>query len=63
MVAAGLGFAFMPEYSVKHEGVLTRPLVDPQVERTLMLVDMRGRRRSPAAQAFAQALSAYRWES
>ncbi len=63
MVAAGLGFAFMPEYSVKHEGVLARPLVDPQVERTLMLVDVRGRRRSPAAQAFAQALAAYRWES
>jgi len=63
MVAAGLGFAFMPEYSVRHEGVLARPLVDPQVERTLMLVDVRGRRRSPAAQAFAQALAAYRWES
>lgn len=63
MVAAGLGFAFMPEYSVKHEGVLARPLVDPQVERTLMLIDVRGRRRSPAAQAFAQALAAYRWEN
>jgi DNA-binding transcriptional LysR family regulator len=63
MVAAGLGFAFMPEYSVKHEGVLARPLVDPQVERTLMLVDVRGRRRSPVAQAFAQALAAYRWEA
>lgn len=63
MVAANLGFAFMPEYSVKHEGVLARPLVDPQVERTLLLIDVRGRRRSPAAQAFAQALSAYRWES
>lgn len=63
MVAAGLGFAFLPEYSVKHEGVLARPLVDPQVERMLMLVDVRGRRRSPAGQAFAQALAAYRWES
>lgn len=63
MVAAGLGFAFMPEYSVKHDGVLARPLVDPQVERTLLLVDVRGRRRSPAAQAFAQALAAYRWEA
>ena len=62
MVAAGLGFAFMPEYSVKHEGVLARPLVDPQVERTLLLVDVRGRRRSPAAQAFAQSLSAFRRE-
>lgn len=63
MVAAGLGFAFMPEYSVEHRGVLARPLVDPPVERTLLLVDVRGRRRSPAAQAFAQALIAHRWET
>ena len=63
MVAAGLGFAFMPEYSVEHQGVLARPLVDPQVERNLLLVDVRGRRRSPAAQAFAQALAAHQWES
>jgi DNA-binding transcriptional LysR family regulator len=62
MVAAGLGFAFMPEYSVNHKGVLARLLVDPQVERTLQLVDVRGRRRSPAAQAFAQTLAA-QWES
>lgn len=61
MVGAGLGFAFMPEYSIRHEGVLARRLVDPDVERTLLLADVRGRRRSPAAQAFAQALAAYRW--
>ena len=62
LVAAGLGFAFMPEYSVQHRGVLSRPLVDPRVERTLFLVDMRGRQRSPSAQAFAQALIGHRWE-
>jgi DNA-binding transcriptional LysR family regulator len=61
MVGAGLGFAFMPEYSIRHEGVLARRLVDPDVERTLLLADVRGRRRSPAAQAFAQALAAHRW--
>jgi DNA-binding transcriptional LysR family regulator len=63
MVAAGLGFAFMPRYSVRHDGVLARPLVDPEVERTILLADVRGRRRSPVAQAFAQALAAHRWES
>jgi len=61
MVAAGLGFAFMPEYSVAHRGVLARPLVEPRVERTLLLVDRRGRQRSPSAQNFAQALVAHRW--
>lgn len=62
MVAAGLGFAFMPEYSVAHRGVLARPLVDPRVERTLLLVDKRGRERSPSAQTFARALVTHRWE-
>lgn len=61
MVAAGMGFAFMPRYSVRHAGVQSRPLVDPPVKRTILLVDVRGRRRSPAAQAFAQQLAAHRW--
>jgi DNA-binding transcriptional LysR family regulator len=60
MVASGLGFAFMPQYSVRHEGVLSRPLSDPPVQRTILLADVRGRRRSPAAQAFAQQLAAHR---
>jgi DNA-binding transcriptional LysR family regulator len=62
MVAAGLGFAFMPEYSVASASVLSRPLVDPQVERKLVLADVRGRRRTPVAQAFARALAAHRWD-
>jgi len=60
MVARGLGVAFMPEHSVSRADVRSRPLVDPVVERTLLLVDVRGRRRAPAAHAFAQALTAYR---
>lgn len=61
MVAAGLGVAFMPRYSVRHAGVLSRPLSDPPVQRTILLADVRGRRRSPAAQAFAQQLALHRW--
>jgi DNA-binding transcriptional LysR family regulator len=56
MVAAGLGFAFLPESSVVHRGVVARPLTDPAVERQLLLADVRGRQRSPAAQALARAL-------
>lgn len=59
MVAAGLGFAFMPEYSVRHAGVVSRPLHDPQVERTVLLVDLRGHQRSPGTQAFATGLAAF----
>lgn len=63
MVACGLGFAFMPRYSVRHDGVLSRPLSDPPVQRTILLADVRGRKRSPAAQAFAQQLAAHSWPS
>jgi DNA-binding transcriptional LysR family regulator len=59
LVAAGLGFAFMPEYSVGHEGVASRPLVDPAVERAVAMVEMRGHQRSPSAQAFALELQAF----
>jgi DNA-binding transcriptional LysR family regulator len=58
MVAAGLGFAFMPECAITHHGVLARPLVEPRVTRTVELARMRGRRLSPAARAFVSAACA-----
>jgi len=61
MVLAGLGFAFMPEYSVTLKNVLTRPLVDPAVERAIVAADVRGRKRSPPAHLFFDALHAHRW--
>jgi DNA-binding transcriptional LysR family regulator len=61
MVRAGLGFAFMPQYSVTLPGLVTRPLVDPVVERTVMAVEVRGRTRSPVAKLFFEALHAYAW--
>ena len=61
MVLAGLGFAFMPEYSVTLKSVATRPLVEPPVERAVVAVEVRGRKRSPPADLFFQALHAHRW--
>ena len=61
MVAAGLGFAFMPEYSVRLGRLQLRPLVDPVVERTVLLADVRGRQRSPAAKLFADAILGFEW--
>ena len=48
MVAAGLGFAFMPANSVKHPGVIGLPIVQPEFWREVGLVSVRGRRYSPA---------------
>ena len=61
MVVAGLGFAFMPEYSVTLKSVLTRPLVDPPVERSILAAEVRGRRRSPPASLFFDSLHAHCW--
>lgn len=61
MVLAGLGFAFMPQYSVTLQGLLTRPLVDPPVVRSIAVAEVRGRKRSPASKLFFDALHADRW--
>ena len=61
MVMANLGFAFVPEYSITHPDSLRRPLVDPEVERTISLVSVPGRRHPPAVAAFVRAARAYRW--
>ena len=61
MVLAGLGFAFMPEYSVRLHGLQQRPLVDPPVERTVLIADVRGRQRTPAAKLFVESILNYTW--
>lgn len=61
MVLAGLGFAFMPEYSVRLDGLLKRPLVDPPVQREIVIAEMRGRQRSPAASLFVEAIRNHEW--
>jgi DNA-binding transcriptional LysR family regulator len=51
MVAANLGFAFIPEHSVTHPGTVQRPLANPAVERTVALMTMPGRSQPPAVAA------------
>ena len=63
MVMAGIGIAFLPEYSVILAGLQTRPLVDPEVVREVSLVTVAGRRFSPAVAAFVRAIKAYDWPS
>jgi LysR family transcriptional regulator, hydrogen peroxide-inducible genes activator len=61
MVAAGLGWAFMPAHSVNHPGVLGLPLVDPEFWREVNLVTVRGRRHSPAVGAFVREAMRVPW--
>lgn len=61
MVLAGIGFAFMPEYSVTLPGLLQRPLVDPTVERSVCLATVAGRPFTPAVSAFVRAAQSFAW--
>lgn len=61
MVLAGIGFAFMPEYSVTLPGLIQRPLVEPAVERTIALVTVPGRPFNTAVSAFVRAAKSFAW--
>ena len=61
MVLAGIGFAFMPEYSVTLPGLMQRPLTEPSVERQICTVTVPGRRHSPAVDAFLRSTRSFAW--
>lgn len=61
MVRGGIGFAFMPEYSVTHPDSVQRPLVDPAVDRTISLITVPGRKHSPAVAAFIRSVRTHKW--
>jgi DNA-binding transcriptional LysR family regulator len=61
MVLARIGFAFMPEYSVTLPELLQRPLVEPEVTRTISLVSVPGRPFSPAVSAFVRSAQNFDW--
>lgn len=61
MVLAGLGFTYIPEYAVTVPGLQLRPLVEPEVYRTVSLVTVRGRPHAPAVGAFVRAAKSHQW--
>ena len=61
MVLARIGFAFMPECSVTLPDLLQRPLIDPEVSRTISLISEPGRSFSPATAAMVRAAQTFHW--
>jgi LysR family transcriptional regulator, hydrogen peroxide-inducible genes activator len=61
MVAAGLGYGFMPESCIAHPGVVARPLVEPEFWREVNLVTVRGRPHSPAVGALVREVMQANW--
>jgi LysR family hydrogen peroxide-inducible transcriptional activator len=46
MVASGFGFGFLPRHSIMHDGIVARPLVDPEYWRNIHLVTVRDKPQS-----------------
>jgi LysR family transcriptional regulator, hydrogen peroxide-inducible genes activator len=61
MVCAGYGVSFLPESSVAYPGVVGCPVVSPSITRSVCLVTVAGRRRSPPAAAFVNAMRRFLW--
>lgn len=61
MVLARIGFAFMPECSVTLPGLLQRPLIEPELTRTISLASVPGRHFSPATAAMVKAAHCFDW--
>ncbi|MCE6967067.1 hypothetical protein LAZ41_01235 [Cereibacter sphaeroides] len=63
LVEAGLGVAALPRMALPagpHPSIVTIPLIDPRVTRTVGVVRVSGSRRAPAAEQFYQMLLS-RW--
>ncbi len=61
MVLAGIGFAFMPEFSVSLPGLIQRPLIEPEVSRDVAMVTVPGRKFSPAVDAMMRSARSFAW--
>ena len=61
MVRSGIGFAFLPEHSIVMEGFLCRPLVDPEITRTVTAVALASNKQQPSVEAFFTEAGIWNW--
>lgn len=61
MVAAGLGFAFMPENAARRPDIVALPVVEPEFWRKVNLVTVRGRPYTPGVGALVREAMRKKW--
>jgi LysR family hydrogen peroxide-inducible transcriptional activator len=61
MVASGFGFGFLPRYSIVHDGIIARPLVDPEYWRNIHLVTVRDKPQSHIVGALIHEATRTEW--
>ena len=62
IVASGLGMTLMPKYLPLMEGIETRPIIEPEVSRTVSVVTRAGRKHTVPVQKALEAARAMQWE-
>lgn len=63
LVLAGMGVSIMPEANAVLPGVQTRLITEPEVSRTISLVDLGGRPYPPALQALIRTAESFDWNA
>jgi len=61
MIRAGIGFGLFPEQTVDRHGLVSVPLAEPELIRTIALVTVRGRPHSAAVGAFVRQARRFAW--
>ncbi|MCB1740780.1 MAG: LysR family transcriptional regulator [Gammaproteobacteria bacterium] len=62
MVAAGLGCTLMPRYLPIIQGIVTRPIIEPVVFRTVSIVTRAGRPHTPPVKHAIEVARAMQWQ-
>jgi len=62
LVLAAMGISIMPENNAVLPGLKTRLLVEPEVTRTISLVDLGGRPYEPAMQNLIRLADTFDWD-
>jgi DNA-binding transcriptional LysR family regulator len=61
MLAAGFGYAIVPEFMELPAGLVKRVLCQPEIVREVSLLTLRGKRMPTAVAAFAQIAKSHKW--
>lgn len=61
MVLAKIGCCIMPEFLPTLSGIAMRPIIDPEVSRTISLVTVAGRQFTPTLRLMRQMAQRYKW--
>jgi DNA-binding transcriptional LysR family regulator len=61
MAAGGMGVCLIPEFSATAPGLVTRPVVEPEIWREICIVTLAGQTHAPSVVDFLETVKAHEW--